>query len=796
MKKTVLALAAILAFAFPSAAQLGYLTDFGLDRESDSLFLKKMNARMDSIRRHRPTVAVVLSGGGAKGAAHIGLLKYLEEIDMPIDMVLGTSMGGLVGGIYAMGYSASQLDSMIRSFDWDLLMSDKISKDYIPFEEKRYRETFLLSVPFHYRESDYNENRTASKRYPKPEQLTFKAGENEYTSRTESNFLSSLPAGYLVGQNIYSVFNSLSVGYHDRTDFADLPIPFVCVATDLVTQRAKYWHEGSIPVALRSTMSIPGLFTPVRTEGMVLVDGGVRRNFPAAAAKSMGADIVIGLAFKLSNVEFGDISNVADVLSAHSRMLTKDDYYFNRTVTDVVVIPDLKDYGTMSFDSEAIDYIIKAGYEAAVEKKDQLMAIKARLNGDGLEKGPRSVIDINNQKVKIGSISFKGFRKDEIKYILNRIRPYRTGELGRQEADNLVKSIYGTGVFESVNYKLIGHKEPFDLEITGDKAPIHKFGIGGKLDTEEAVSLFLNLGLGKNTLLGHSLDISTRVCLNPILDIHYEYRFTSLPTLNVKLHNRWTDWSYLNFENINNRFNMSFTQYEQEAYLSNANWIRSDMNVGIRNSVIRTGGYHLDDLDSYYFEDMQWHDYLTLFFRHFYETMDDAYFPTRGISAGVDYGWTNTFCNDGSVDKSFHTARLEFNAALPFSKNFTLLPTLYARSLIGNRFPLMYANMAGGFTEGRYIDQQIPFHSIRFGVFNGKNTGIAALEGRILLLKRNYLSLRGEYMVDTGDFKNFEHVFGGVVSYGLNTIAGPVSASIGWSSLTGVTTYLSLGYDF
>ncbi|MBQ1619059.1 MAG: patatin-like phospholipase family protein, partial [Bacteroidales bacterium] len=165
-----------------------------------------MNARMDSIRRHRPTVAVVLSGGGAKGAAHIGLLKYLEEIDMPIDMVLGTSMGGLVGGIYAMGYSASQLDSMIRSFDWDLLMSDKISKDYIPFEEKRYRETFLLSVPFHYRESDYNENRTASKRYPKPEQLTFKAGENEYTSRTESNFLSSLPAGYLVGQNIYSVF--------------------------------------------------------------------------------------------------------------------------------------------------------------------------------------------------------------------------------------------------------------------------------------------------------------------------------------------------------------------------------------------------------------------------------------------------------------------------------------------------------------------------------------------------------------------------------------------------------------
>ena len=132
----------------------------------------------------------------------------------------------------------------------------------------------------------------------------------------------------------------------------------------------------------------------------------------------------------------------------------------------------------------------------------------------------------------------------------------------------------------------------------------------------------------------------------------------------------------------------------------------------------------------------------------------------------------------------------------PVEYILTLLPTLYARSLIGNRFPLMYANMAGGFTKGRYIDQQIPFRSIRFGVFNGKNMGIAALEGRILLLKRNYLSLRGEYMVDTGSFKDFDHVFGGVVSYGLNTIAGPVSASIGWSSLAGVTAYLSLGYDF
>ena len=122
--------------------------------KADSLSVGRIRARMDSIRRERPTVALVLSGGGAKGAAQIGVLKYLESIDMPIDMVLGTSMGGLIGGIYALGYTADQIDSIIRTVDWTMAMSDAVPREYISYAESEYREKYVLSIPFYY-DTDY-----------------------------------------------------------------------------------------------------------------------------------------------------------------------------------------------------------------------------------------------------------------------------------------------------------------------------------------------------------------------------------------------------------------------------------------------------------------------------------------------------------------------------------------------------------------------------------------------------------------------------------------------------------------
>ena len=153
MKRTVLLLLLAVAVPLLSVAQDKSSSGFGLD-PSDAAAVASLRARMDQIRKHRPTVALVLSGGGAKGAATVGALQYLERYKFPVDMVVGTSIGGLIGGVYAMGYSPEFLESLMRNMDWDRTMSDKVDWEYIPYSRRRYKERFLLSIPFYYSVDD------------------------------------------------------------------------------------------------------------------------------------------------------------------------------------------------------------------------------------------------------------------------------------------------------------------------------------------------------------------------------------------------------------------------------------------------------------------------------------------------------------------------------------------------------------------------------------------------------------------------------------------------------------------
>ena len=309
MKKILSILTALLVALGGISAQERWASGFGLD-PSDEAALKEINARMDSIRKHRPTVALVLSGGGAKGAAHVGVIRHIESLGIPVDMVLGTSMGGLVGGLYALGYDGEYLDSLIRSLDWDLCLSDRVERELIPDEVNRYNDTYALSVPFFYRSSDYQAMLSSSK----DGVLHLGAASGEGSSLIRQNILRSLPSGMVEGLNVNYEISSLTVGYSDSLDFFKLPIPFACVATDLVSGRAKVWHSGNLNTALRSTMSIPGLFNPVRTGNMVLVDGGMRNNFPCDLARDMGADLIIGVELSQLDGGYDGIRNIVDII--------------------------------------------------------------------------------------------------------------------------------------------------------------------------------------------------------------------------------------------------------------------------------------------------------------------------------------------------------------------------------------------------------------------------------------------------------------------------------------------------
>ena len=185
--------------------------------------------------------------------------------------------------------------------------------------------------------------------------------------------MGSLPSGMVYGQNVGNIFSAMSVGYQDEIDFyKDLPIPFLCVATDLVTGTAKIWTKGKLNTALRSTMSIPGLFTPVKVDGMVLVDGGMRNNYPTDLAKKCGADIVIGVNLSSGYKDYSEINNIGDIIGTSIDMMGRPSFENNQNIPDVSIKPDLHEFTMLSFDTKSIDTIIGRGYEAALEVAPQL----------------------------------------------------------------------------------------------------------------------------------------------------------------------------------------------------------------------------------------------------------------------------------------------------------------------------------------------------------------------------------------------------------------------------------------
>ena len=334
-KKNLAALAALATLLASSSVAWGQTSHAVIDaaEEARDLRVDVIRHMMDSIRvvKHRPTVALVLSGGGAKGAAHVGVIRYLESIGMPVDMVMGTSMGGLVGGFYSLGYDAAHLDSLIRGVDWDMILSDKVPRDYLSYSTIKYKEKFVLSFPFYYDRDEFIKQREDELQYPhKSDDLHLGADERDASSLVRDNLMGSLPSGMVFGQNVNNLMSSMSVGYQGDIDFyKDLPIPFLCVATDLVKGTAKIWSKGKLTTAMRSTMSIPGLFTPVKVDGMVLVDGGMRNNYPTDLAKKCGADIVIGVNLSSGYKSYSEINNLGDILDTGIDMMGRSSFENN-----------------------------------------------------------------------------------------------------------------------------------------------------------------------------------------------------------------------------------------------------------------------------------------------------------------------------------------------------------------------------------------------------------------------------------------------------------------------------------
>src|SRR5271154_6286590 len=284
----------------------------------------------------RPKLGLVLEGGGALGLAHIGVITWMEEHRIPVSYVAGTSMGGLVGGMYATGLSPAEVRQLINGIDWDQVLSG-----VTPFRDLSFR-----------RKQDAHDV----------------PGQLEFGLRGGVRF----PSGFNTGQAVNLVLDRVALPYSEITSFNDLPIPFACVSTDLVSGKQHVFRGGSLSLALRSTMSLPGIFTPVRSGKHLYVDGFLLNNLPIDVSKEMGADVVVGIHLETAPLDpktnlssFGVLGQSISVISAANVLRSMEQ-------ADILVTVPLQKYSSLDYNKA--DAIIKAGYDAAASKASVLSA--------------------------------------------------------------------------------------------------------------------------------------------------------------------------------------------------------------------------------------------------------------------------------------------------------------------------------------------------------------------------------------------------------------------------------------
>ena len=364
----------------------------------------------------RPKIGLALSGGGARGGAHVGVLKALEELRVPVDYIAGTSMGAIIGGFYASGYSADEIAELLATTDWDRALTDRPERRDRTMRKKEIESDFL--IPYRL---GYNNGRLQA------------------------------ALGAVEGQHLDQLFQRILMPVSDVHRFDDLPIPFRAVATDLATGEQVVLDGGSLADALRASMSVPGAFAPVRLHGRMLVDGGMANNLPVDVVRAMGADIVIAVDISSPMLTEEQLTSVLSVTEQLTNFLTRrstEKQIESLTPRDVLIVPELEDISSADF--ERADDIIPLGLQAALEHRERLVTLAdpAAAPRSGVaephpEDYPIQFVEIRNQSVLNEAL------------IRSRLAVAAGDSLDVEALERSVDQIYSLDVFESVTYDLV-----------------------------------------------------------------------------------------------------------------------------------------------------------------------------------------------------------------------------------------------------------------------------------------------------------------------------------------------------
>ena len=659
-------------------------------------------------KKERKKVAVVLCGGGAMGTIHIGALKVLEEAGIPIDMVTGTSKGSIIGGMYAVGYDAADIETIVNSMDWGDILRDRLSMRNQTLDERERQNIYLF---------DYRIFLDSSK--------------------------DTLAGGLIRGTNVEKTLRHF-LRQPEDIDFKQLPRPFGCIATDLITDSEVVLDHGSLARSIRASMAVPSVFAPVRMDPYILVDGGTKNNFPADLARKMGADIVIGvltdLGLNKNYYSTNDILERAVGADIHNRSNE------NMKYCDLVIHVPVRGYSAAHFYRSAIKELIKRGEEATRAQMDSIMLLK-RMAGVPDDYMPDysviSLSDIDNTTA--GKLVNEENAKNSIKASVGL----------RYDNEELVAAQIGATYY-------FGDKLEKNLDLTL------------RLGKRTMGKLAWNMNLKPHRKIGLSYEIWHE-------DINmYQGRFR---TDNLQFIYQKANATLLSFDalNLNLDLGLGWEHYHHYDVLSNR----------------YCNDYYTDDEFQFFKKNEYYFNYHA---GAQYNTEDHWYFTRKGMRAQARYAYYTDNFAQWKGHAGFSEVSARWRITLPLTSTTSLQPMVYGRLLFGKDLPATAMNMMGGNRFGIYYAQQLPFSGFGHCHIMDSKLLVAGFKLQQRLVKEHYLMVKGHVTKQNYKLDNIfdgKPIWGAQLAYAYNSIVGPLGGSLGWSNFTEhVSLYINLGFEF
>ena len=721
-----------------------------------------------------PKVGLVLSGGGAKGAAHIGVLKYMEEIGIPVSYVTGTSMGSILGGLYALGYSPMELEALISDIDWPMYITGKMERRYLSQRKRKEGDELLLNIPY-----------------------------GKYTRRDEMS-MSAMPTGAVEGDNLLNLFNCLSIGFQDSMSFDSLPIPFACVATDLMTGKPKVLRGGEFGRALRSSMSIPIFFTPVEWEGHLLADGGITNNLPVDICKEMGADIIIGLEVATDlATNPDDLRSIGRQLQQYLSIMTNRGLEEHRKACQIYINPDVSGIDMIDFNAEAIADLVRRGYDAAKAHEEEFLKLKAELGEtesvrQKVSNAKRAYALRETDSLFVNNVFFHGMEEDENRFISKILRDINKEKITLRDVEDVVHTLQGSGMYQSVNFKVIptGEEEHYDLDFHVTPELPYRIGVGLRYDSEESATLLLHGSWNAMKLSGWNAIIDMGLKYNLWVKAHVGWFVRGLGDLGFDYRAHKATFRCYN----RNQSAMDMVERRLRFGLTTVHIPQVELSLGLLQD--------FNSRKSDYSNSTEFHPTSGVFFKTHVDTKDANAFATDGYVLDIDASLRNESKEliKGNI-KPITDVGFSIEGYISSGSRLTFIPGLHFRMMWGHDGDeLWYNNLAGGTMRGRYLEHQLPFVGMTNTIELGPAAIVYALEARYRIFTKTYLSLhatmlshssRREMDRITTDGYVATNYLGLAASLGYRSFLGPITLMLGTNSYDrSAHGYLNIGFVF